>query len=349
MYCTLLVPDLFWPDDRAREACRDLASKNLQTLLARAHASRHPAIETEGWLCQAFEVERQQDWPVAPLTLALDGGDTDGAYWLRADPVHLQLQRDRVAIMDPETLQLTQQDADTLVAALNTQFAGDGLRFEARAPHRWYVRLPRRPDLGTVTISAAAGRDVRDVLPQGADASSWRQIGNEIQMLLHAHPLNEARADAGLPPVNSVWLWGGGTHAPVPGRLFSAVWSDDALAQALGASADAHAAALPSDAHAWLVATSTLPAAPAQLVVLDACARAVRYGDIHGWRSAIAALEQQWIAPLLTALRGGRITRLALAAPCASASWRFELARAGLYKFWMPARPLSDYGSHGAA
>lgn len=345
MHCTLLVPDLFWPDDRAREACRDLAPKNLQTLLARAHASQHPPIETEGWLCQAFEVERQQDWPVAPLTLALDGGDTDDAYWLRADPVHLQLQRDRVALMDPETLQLSQQDADTLVAALNMQFAGDGLRFEACTPRRWYLRLPRRPKLDTVTISAAAGRDVSEVLPQGADASSWRQIGNEIQMLLHAQPVNEARVEAGLSPVNSVWLWGGGTHTPVPGRLFSAVWSDDALAQALGASADAHAAALPPDAHAWLAAASALPAAPTQLVVIDACARAMRYGDLHGWRSAIAALEEQWIAPLLAALRAGRITQLALATPCASASWRFDLTRACLYKFWIPVRPLTYYGN----
>lgn len=350
MHCTLLVPDLFWPDDRAQEACRDLAPRNLQTLLSRARSERHLPIEIEGWLCQAFEVERQQDWPVAPLTLVLDGGDTDNAYWLRADPVHLQLQRDRVALMDPQTLQLSQQDADALAAALNTQFAADGLRFEARTPHRWYVRLPARPALTTVTLSAAAGHDARDVLPQGTDAASWRRVTNEIQMLMHAQPVNEARTDAGLPAINSIWLWGGGSHTPVPGRTFSAVWSDDALALALGASADAHTAAMPADAHAWLAAAGALPVECARhLLVVDACARAVRYGDIGGWRNAIMALEQQWIAPLMTALRNRQITRLALAAPCAAASWCFELSPAGLYKFWKPVRPLSYYGDYGAA
>ena len=34
---------------------------------------------------------------------------------------------------------------------------------------------------------------------------------NEAQMILHTHPVNAEREARGMPAVNSVWLWGGGT------------------------------------------------------------------------------------------------------------------------------------------
>ena len=37
-----------------------------------------------------------------------------------------------------------------------------------------------------------------------------RRLMTELQMLLHEHPVNEARAARGVPTVNAVWLWGGG-------------------------------------------------------------------------------------------------------------------------------------------
>lgn len=343
MHCTLLVPDLTWAHDAGDEAVRGLSLPVLETALARARLERHAPISTEGWLCQAFEVERQQDWPVAPLTLALDGGEPEAAYWLRADPIHLQLQRDRVALMASNTFEITQQEADRIAEALNAQFSADGLHFEARTPRRWYLRTVQRPTLVTETISAAAGRDVRDVLPSGADAAAWRQIFNEIQMVLHGLPLNAERADAGQPPINSVWIWGGGVQADVPGRIFNAVWSDDALAQALGAHADAHAAPLPADGAAWLDAAHSLRSEQRHLIVIEDCARAAAYGDIGGWRSAVERLERDWMAHLIPALRKGVIERLVIASPGSAGSLRFELAARSLYKFWMHARSVSAY------
>jgi hypothetical protein len=38
----------------------------------------------------------------------------------------------------------------------------------------------------------------------------WRHAINEAQMVLHAHPVNQARQAAGQPVVNSLWPWGGG-------------------------------------------------------------------------------------------------------------------------------------------
>jgi hypothetical protein len=53
---------------------------------------------------------------------------------------------------------------------------------------------------------------------------------NEVQMFLHCHRANARREAAGLPAVNSLWLWGGGS---LPGALaprYSAVFTGNPLA-----------------------------------------------------------------------------------------------------------------------
>src|SRR6185503_13696827 len=229
MHCTLLIPHLFWPRATADAVTSGLALPSLGRFLARARAERFSPVTLEAWLCQAFEVERQQDWPVAPLTAALDNAEpdndyehakTDAAYWLRADPVHIRVDRDRALLVDNALFDLTNEEAQAFAAALNHHFTGDGIVFRAAAPKRWYVKLARAPRLSTHELSAVAGKDVQPFLPAGADALEWHRVFNEVQMLLHAHAVNDAREARGDPPVNSVWLWGGGSRPAVPGRHF---------------------------------------------------------------------------------------------------------------------------------
>ncbi|MFN7086286.1 MAG: hypothetical protein ACK4N4_06640 [Burkholderiales bacterium] len=344
MQCTLLVPHLLLPDDAAKEACRGLTLAALPTLLARARRQSFAPLGVEAWLCQAFEVEKQQDWPVAPLTLALDGGDPGAAYWLRADPVHLRLRREQLLLAGGDTLHLSQQEADQLVAALNRHFAADGLQFVAPCAIRWYLRPASAPAITTCALSEVTGTDVNSRLPAGEDALRWHQIWNEIQMLLHDHPLNAAREARGAMPVNSVWLWGGGSRPAVAGRHFSAVWSNETLACALAARADRPAAPLPDDAGHWFAAIDPSQAENARpLLVLDALSGAAQYGDLQKWREEIAALERNWFAPLLAALRRRHLARVTLVTPGIRSCERFELTPADLLKIWRRARALSAY------
>ena len=54
------------------------------------------------------------------------------------------------------------------------------------------------------------GEPLRPNLPRGKDARPVERWMNELQMLLFTHPVNIAREDHGLPPINVVWLWGFG-------------------------------------------------------------------------------------------------------------------------------------------
>jgi len=45
-------------------------------------------------------------------------------------------------------------------------------------------------------------------MPQGTDAMRCQAILNQVQMLLHEHPVNQMREVVEQVPVNSIWLSG---------------------------------------------------------------------------------------------------------------------------------------------
>src|SRR3546814_7983843 len=54
-------------------------------------------------------------------------------------------------------------------------------------------------------FDALVGTDPAD----DANARRWRSLLSEAQVVLHNHPWNARREQSGLPPVNSLWFWGG--------------------------------------------------------------------------------------------------------------------------------------------
>jgi hypothetical protein len=337
MLCTLLVPDLFLPRSAPDDAYRDLALPALERLLSRANRTLLPGQGHDAWLCQTFGVAPQPDWPIAPLSLAADGGDPGGAFWLRADPVHLRATRDRVTLSDASLLSIRPDEAAVLVGALNAYIADETRQFFTLHPERWYVRLAGHPQIATRTLIEAIGKDINPLLPAGPQALHWNRVINEIQMLLHAHAVNEAREDRGEPTINSVWLWGGGSRPAVSRGGFHAVWGDDAFVRGLGQSAGLHAAPAGDRALEWLESAAQQGRDDRHLVVLDQLVLPARHGDLPAWRARLEKLEQDWFAPLLDGLRGRRIARLAVVATGAERCTQFEVTHRGLLQFWRTA------------
>jgi len=202
----LVIPDLFLPKDFAAEASRGLSLPALQKLLGRGHSEMLEPVSLESQLCELFDIPFQGDAPIAIISAAFDG--LAAGYWLRADPVHLNLQRDQLLLA---SVQVGSEEAALLCASLNVYFSEQDMEFFAPHPQRWYVRLNALPRMRTTPLSQVIGGDVRRMLPAGEEAARWLRLFNEIQMLLHAHPLNEAREARGESPINSVWFWGGGS------------------------------------------------------------------------------------------------------------------------------------------
>jgi hypothetical protein len=316
MHCHVFVPPFF--DDA--EAARLPAA---ETLIAKGRRKATPFESAYAWLCNAFGVARQRDWPVAPYSLLGEGGAPGEHYWLRADPVQLLVDRDQLVLADAPAV--SRAEAESLVESLNAHFGGELVLYPIR-PERWYARLERVPDLETVPSSQARGASVEPNLPTGADAQRFRVLMNEAQMLLHAHPVNAAREARGEPPANSLWFWGGGALARPEPAPFRQVLADDPLARGLARAGGVPAAPLPADARSWL---AHAPDEGIALVVLDG--------------PAPADLERDWFAPLLEALRASRIGMVTLHLPRAGAVLEAETIRSDLRHFWRLRRPASEY------
>src|SRR5512143_3340454 len=285
-----LIPHLFPTTRLLQAAAQDLRLPALQTLLARGTRRSCPAEGVEAALCETLGIARQQDWPLAPITLAADGGEAGEAYWLRADPVHLQVMRDRIVLAGSDVLALSREEANTLADAIARHFGGE-LSPQPHHPQRWYLKCHAVPHLSTTPLSLAVGRDIDPLLPQGRDGQRFRTLLNELQMLMHDHPVNLAREARGELPVNSLWLWGGGTRPVAPGTRVPFYARDDA-SLALGAFGGAQVSPLPLRLDGHLLA-------PGSIFVLDELARAAQCGDAYGWREALRTLEGNWFEPLL--------------------------------------------------
>jgi hypothetical protein len=331
----LAVPDLVWPDRATRAAADPGRFPALETLLARGRRSSTVAGGLEQWLLAAWQAAG-----AAPHALLADGGVPGEGWWLRADPCSLRLNRETVVPLDAAMFDLSRAEADELAAHLNAQLAGRGLAFRAAQPERWYLAAEAPLGGSATPLALARGKPV-DVHPGAGDEEvRLSALANEVQMLLHDHPVNEARERRGQPPVNAVWLWGGGRLARPAARPFQRVRAADPLAAGLAIGSGAAAFPLPENATRWLRAAGN---EGVELILLDALRTPAAYGDAAAWGERLAALERDWFAPLAGALREGRIGMVTLHAIGEASAFDVETTRQDLRYFWRRPRPLASY------
>lgn len=286
----------------------------LERLLGYADPGSTVVATPATWLLQAFGVPRQHDMPAAVYSALGDQLPATTGYWLRADPVYLHLLRDRIVLPQPVVEDVSVAEAQAMVATLNQHFAD--LRFYAPHPQRWYVRVAQPPSLVTCEPLAAVGYDIRQHMPQGGDGKAWINLLNEIQMLLHQHPVNQQREDEGKFPINGLWAWGGGVLAGagvVQPSPYDQLWGDDPLLAGLAAGQTRQQ---PQNLQVCLDHP-----AQRQLLMLEAGL---------DW----AALEQRWFAPMFQALKSKKAGKIRLLFAKGATLHVFSIQRSSLWKFW---------------
>ncbi len=331
MHCELIVPGLFAEASGARAPA-------LELLLARGRPASAESSSVEAWLQEHFGLE---DAPMAAgaLTLAAAGGDPGPDFWARTDPVHLSLMRDRMIVVPSAAFNLSLEEARSLAGELNRHFSGR-LAIEVVEPARWCARLEETLAFPADPPLAVAGRDVDLALRGGGEAAKrWGALLNEVQMLLHAHPVNQEREARGEPVINSLWLWGAARAPNVAAVHWHSVAADDPVALGLARLAGARARRLPQNAQAFLEES---PEDGRHLLLLDALRAPLALGHSADYRERIDMLETNWFVPLLAALRRGRVGMVSLHVPD-SLGASFETIRGDLRRFWRRPRALEKY------
>jgi hypothetical protein len=175
--------------------------------------------------------------PAAPFALlGLQGGVIDSnAVLACTQPVHLHATRDHLVLMHPDHIALTAAESAALLAEakpiLQDEFKAEII---AADPCHWFIKPAHFASLATHSVDQAHGRNIdwwlpRDTVEIGT-ARAWRKLQNEIQMLWHISPINEARQASGLPAINSIWISGigsiGDLQAPNEIRAASYIITD---------------------------------------------------------------------------------------------------------------------------
>ena len=328
MHCELAVPSLFAAPAQFRLPA-------LELLLARGRASHARAQSVEQWLAEMFDID--EPLPAGVLTVLGEGTEPGDRHWVRADPVHLRLMRDHLILVPSAAFSISRAEADSFCEALNRHFSGT-LRLHPLRPERWCAALEEDLCIDAPSPLDMSGRDIDISLVRGTAGARMQAIVNEAQMMLHAHPINEAREARGEPTVNSLWLWGSGRAPATPTERWQAVLAGDPIALGLARLAGARSRALPDSAQAWL---DRAPEDGRHLVVLDALRSPFALSQGAEYRSRLEALERDWFAPLLAALRAGRIGMISVHVPEAGTS--FETIRGDLRRFWRRPRAIEYY------
>jgi hypothetical protein len=176
------------------------------------------SLDWRFWLLEAVHpatAATLRHWPAGPCLAATATAADEGrpVTWAVAHPVHLAVGMDHVRLAPLADAVPSMAEAESLAATLRAHFAGEGFDFVAYLDGAWVVRCTAPIECTTHEPAAVVGRNVHDFLPAGPDGARVRSVMNEIQMLLHDHPVNQRRAATRALPINGVWLWGFGTSA----------------------------------------------------------------------------------------------------------------------------------------
>ncbi len=343
---TIVVPGLLGADAPAAQGAGALAGVDAAALELAAGRGEILAAGVPGLDAALFglfdaALVEGRDCPVAAVTRVVDAGAATEPWWVRADPVHLAPGSGGVMLTAHASLAVTPQEVARVDAELSAVARAHGVRFEAPQPQRWYIAAQSPQDLCTHNLSDVFGHSIDDRLPAGRDAAAWTALMTEMQTVLHASPVNRARAARGALEVNAVWLWGAGTAPPRVGGRWSHVWSDDVLAVGLGRLAGARTHAPAPDAAAWLASS---PAAERHLIVFPEgqAAGDDSAGALESWRRRVGWFCERWMAPLLAAARVRRIGVLSVIDPGRGG---VRITARQLRRWWRRPVPLRQFAT----
>jgi hypothetical protein len=301
------------------------ADSALARLLSKAKV-RQLDLPLEAVVCAQHGLAAKPDYPIAAIAAHADGLAVGDDYWLRADAVHLLLQRDSFSLSEPAPLQVEREHAELIIASLNQHFSQDGMTFCMGNSGAWYLRLKQMPEIQTTLPSVATDRNIYQFMPQGAAASTWLSYLNEIQMLLHEHPVNIQRESKHEAAVNSVWLSGGGfMPQPLP--------ADNSIDVFIASSPLYHGLAQ------WSGLASQPPEQPLSKTLQHIDAQLHARLELPGQHLS----DDINFAMLWDVLTARKIEQLTLNLGCYEKTLVATIRPVDTYKFWRKSKPVSLY------
>lgn len=351
---TIQIPDLFWPEPLDTQTLDQALCPTLERWLAKMPKTALVPIGRQAnpdrMLMMAFGCVA--DTPIAPLRWWGESSNQESVpgddYWLCVDPVQLRFHHEQILLADTTCLSLSMDEINPLIDGLNHEFADLGV-FTAPVPDRWYLKLnPSLRELSpanavdSVPLAVVAGRRLQGDavhLQSSLGQTRVRQWQNEIQMYLHAHPVNQCRRGRGLAEVNGVWFWGGGvlpSRRPVSAAHYSKLYHsmESPLLQGLARWLDLPLAVPMSLSDPKACGEGA--GADDVFLLLNDLMGATRYEDSSAWCLGLAQIDRV-LAPLFA-----KKQRVVLQTCGSYGEYQLDSRQTQTWAFWHQARPLAQ-------
>lgn len=241
-----------------------------------------------------------------------------------ASPVFQQTGMNSVRLTYGAALAIREDEAETWCGGLNQLYRGEA-EFSPIRPDLWQIRLPEKIDWQSPPLWDALGEADGGTKAVGAGAAQWLQLSTELQMWLHAHPLNQNRAV----PVNALWLWRGENRNPVNPPVLTG--TDSLWRQQSSLNTDD----MPHDFSTWQRACADAQTDLNQTALFaEAFVLSEQSGDIWHHADTLAQWEQRFFAPIWQAIRSGSLNGFTLI--CQHA--RLTISPRPQWRFWHRAK-----------
>lgn len=288
------------------------------------------ALPHEMWLARALGLDARDRPALCAQAMLGYGLDPGEGVWFIVHPAHIEIARSHLLMADMRALDLDERHSRALFEAARPCFEDMGKPLLYGDAQTWFMRADGWTDLETSSPDAAAGMNLTDWLPHGAKSIEYRKLHNEVQMLWFEHPANAEREASGLAPINAFWPWACATgRETIPAR--APMLATRGAPGWLAALAQQREPALPE-----------LMNSPAEHAVLvcDNAARAAIGVDWAGWLAHMQHLDETVLAPVLAALREGRVKQVRLVLSHRDGHAEFTTTPITQKKFWR--RPTLD-------
>lgn len=340
-HLTLVIPGLF--ESMARQNQVMPRYHALETLLAKSNKLPSRANTYQDYILKQYKTDLQTAECVAAVSRYADSGYLDDKIWMQLSPVFLNIDKDRLILQGQSMLSVSSHEADILVNELQNLYKDEGWRFENYHPERWYVSIDKLPDSMFHVYYDALGRSVEPFLPQGSDQTEWHRILNEMQMLLHASEVNQARTEKSQYPINSVWCWGAGKIPASVDSHWHTVYTDDVFCKGLSLLSLDPVFDLPEHVDGLKKNISSHIEVKQsdkvwhELVVMRQTEEDCLSLDFSHYTQRLSTLENNWFQPLLNGLKQGQYTSVTL---IACDGYQYQIEKKHLRRFWKKRKSI---------
>ena len=166
--------------------------------------------------------------PLEAVSMGLHMDDDDTAY--RCNVVTLSEEDcdyDERTILDHSADEISTEEADELIKALEAHFGTDIMHFYTGISYRHCMILKNGIEKYNFTRPHdILGEKIGKHMPKDKEGELFYKIMRESYDILENHPINIKRRERGLKPANSAWFWSPGRKPSLP--EFKEKWGLDA-------------------------------------------------------------------------------------------------------------------------